>query len=71
MKTKCRSRRCWNMVDKKISHSPFCPKCSSRQFKKNHPAKYAYNKKVQRSKARGQTFNMTLAEFAKERGIAL
>lgn len=71
MKTKCRARRCRNRIDKKKTHSPFCPKCRSRNFKLQHPAKYAYNKKVQRAKAGGKPFTMTLQEFAASKGLPL
>ena len=47
----------------KHAHRNKCAKHHARQWKNNHPLKYAYNKLKYRAKERGHEFSLTFAEY--------
>ena len=59
----CLTPRCRGLVNKKNEHSPFCSKCRSRHFRRDHPAMAHYLDLKNRAKQRGHEFSITFEYY--------
>lgn len=62
----CLTPFCRHTVHRKNEHSPYCTRCRSRNFRKNHPAKAHYLDLKNRAGQRGHEFTITFEEYYQE-----
>lgn len=58
----CKTKRCRRLVTE-AAHSPWCSRCKSRRFKKEHLLKYLFNILRSHAKERGKEFSLTFPEY--------
>jgi hypothetical protein len=61
----CLTPRCGHTVNKKRCHSPFCSRCRSRNFRRDHPAMAHYLDLKNRARQRGHEFTITFEYYYK------